>query len=153
MKTTTIVCFGLMAMVALSAAFLAGCEPETLSRAEQFDAVINTYPAVAEYIIESDAVLDVFDRVDLFDFIESDSAIVNDPIIAQRLRESLRLSKCLQSGLDTWCYEATCTSSADTDCDFDCEIEQGARQIACLFREQRCRASATVTCRFTPETP
>lgn len=116
---------------------------------QQFQEVLKNYPAVAEYIIESDATLDVFANIELLDEQLLD-VVMLDPDATRRLNESVRLSKCLNAGLPG-CYRAECSSTADRDCDFDCDLERDPiRQAVCTFREQQCRAQSRLECYFVP---
>lgn len=111
---------------------------------EQFQAVLKNYPAVAEYIIESDAALDVYSNINLLDGHLLD-VIQLDPESSRRLQESTRLSKCLNAGLPT-CYRAECSVENERDCDMDCEFKRGIEQAVCSFQEQQCRAQSRLSC-------
>ncbi len=116
---------------------------------EQLQTVMKNYPAVAEYIIESDAALDVYSSIDLLDGDLLD-VVQLDPEASRRLQDSIRLSKCRNSGLSD-CYRAECTTVNERDCDLDCEFKRGVERAVCDFQEQQCRAQDRLSCQFVRE--
>lgn len=124
-------------------------DPKGRSVKRQFAQVMAKYPAVAQYIVESDAILEFYVSLDLLDGDLLDLVELS-PEATRRLQDAVRLSQCLNAGLDT-CYRAEC-SVDERECDMDCErLPNEFQQALCNHREQECRADQRLNCRFVPE--
>lgn len=133
-----------LASISIVGLVLGACQAKIdttqLSAEEQFSAVEQQYPAVAEYLTETRSFFEDEAKIQPLDG-HIPGLVVPTPELAAHLREGIALSECLR-GPSGQCIRIEC--DFDTDCNQVCEGKQDVQLAICLAI---CRHRVQRSCR------